>query len=121
VTLINRAHAQKDQCWVDRSDGIQTRPAITAKGMQALRPILGDFNVGLRPAARKAERSEWCGGVYTECRARECQAVGAVAQDDLRSIHLGSELDVAAVASFCNSHFLISCDDVTAIDAQRLR
>jgi hypothetical protein len=42
-----------------------------------------------------------------------------VAKNHSRSIYLGSELDVAAVASACHSHSLTSYDDTAAVDAQR--
>ena len=118
MALINRAQAQKDDCWVDWSNGIQRCAAITAKGMQALRPTLGDLNVSRWLAACEAERPKWHRSVYAEGRARERLAVGAVAKNHSRSIYLGSELYVAAVASACDSHSLTSYDDTAAVDAQ---
>lgn len=47
-------------------------------------------------------------------------AIRAVTKDDMRRVDLGSELNVAAVASSCDFHPSTSAEYVTVLDAQRL-
>ena len=96
-------------------------PQSPQKPCNRFDPLFGDFHIGLGLTAREVERLKLCRRVYPECRARQCLTVRAVTKHDMGCIDLGSELDVAAVASFCDFHSSASYKYVTTLDAQRSR